>query len=285
MHEDTTSPGESPFVQRRARLIASLTAAVSADERIDALWLQGSLADGTDDPESDIDAYLAVRDDAYDALDGARREFVQRLASVLAYAESPALHAVHCVLDGPIKLDLFFERASEVAARVRPAVRLLLDKAGVGARLRTGWQPSPEETARTVETWFRGTFQGATWPVRLLRRGQLATFVLTELSLVNDTLVALMAARSDPRHLFRNRFSVPRLLTPEQRELLESLGAEVVRAAADRDRAAMLAAHLRILDTLYREGRATYRALGLPYPLSDDAEAALRAFYPREWPR
>ena len=274
----------APYEQRRDALIERLTSLVIGDGRLAAVWLQGSLADGTADAWSDVDAYVCVLDEHFDEVYAARSDLAAQLGSVLIAMDTPALHAVNCLMDGPVKLDLFFEMLSRVADVQRPAVRMLVDKAGVGPRLRTGWQPSREEALNLVDRYFRGTFQGGSWPLRLIERGQWATLVMTELMLVNDFLVAFMAAQTDPRHLFKNRFSTPRLLPSGQRDLVESLGEAIVSAAAARDRIAVRDVHLDIVAALIREGRAAYAALGGACPLTDAAEQSLLAFYVREWP-
>jgi len=47
-----------PFAARRAALLERLVAAFSTDQRFPAGWLEGSLADGSADPYSDIDLHL-----------------------------------------------------------------------------------------------------------------------------------------------------------------------------------------------------------------------------------
>jgi predicted nucleotidyltransferase len=273
-----------PYSLRREALIDRLTELARADDRIAALWLQGSLADGTADPYSDVDAYLAVHDDRFEELYAERAVLPERLGAVLAFAESPALKAVHCLMDGPVKLDLLFERLSAAPERERPAARILVDKGGIGPCLKTGWTPRIEDAARMIDTRIRLTHQGASWPVRLLSRGQWATFLMVELELINDHLMVLMAAQVDPRLLFKNRLSVPRLLRPDQQAELEQLSERAASVCLRRDAAAMRAAHLAIQEALVREGRAACAALGIPFPLSADADASIRAFYLREWP-
>ena len=272
------------FEQRREALIARLVALVRDDDRLVALWLQGSLADGSADPLSDVDAYVAVRDEAYEEVYGARMELAGRLGAVLASMESPALRAVHCLLEGPVKLDLFFVPASEAPEAERPAVRVLVDKAELAPSLKSGWMPPVEEAARRVDATLRLTFQGASWPVRLLERGQLSTFAMVELELVNDQLALLLAAQLDGRLLFKNRLSLPRLLRPEQRALIDELTRAVVDGVTRRDLVALRDAHLRINEALAREGKAACAALGIPFPLSEEAYATLRTFYERDWP-
>lgn len=278
-------PGDA-FERRREEVIGRLEAAVEQDPRIAAFWLQGSLADSTADPLSDVDAYLAIEDDAFDEVYSERTAFVQQLGSVLFVTDTtlPGLRGLCCLLDGPVKLDLFYEALSAAPAVERPAVRVLIDKAALGARLRTGWQPSREAAARRADMLFRLVMQGAAWPVRLLRRGQWATFAMVELELINDNLALLMAARVDPALAFKNRLSFPRRLPEKQRAELESLTAAMIGALAARSPAALLAAHLRVHGAIIREGRALYDAIGQPYPGTAAGDAAVRAFYQREWP-
>lgn len=272
------------FAQHREQLVSRLEALVCDDDRLLALWLQGSLADGTADDWSDVDAFVAVEDAAFDAVYAERLELVQRLAPLLISMEEPAWRSVHCLLAGPVKLDLFFVAGAQVGLSERPAVHVLVDKVGIADQLRTGWTPSREEASERLERIFRGTFQGAAWPVRLVQRGQWTTLAATELQLVNDSLVTTMAVSVDWRLLFQNRLSVPRRLPAEQRALVESLGERVLQVMAAHDLRAALDTHLAIVDALYQEGRRAYRALDLPYPLTEAAEEAIRTFYREQWP-
>lgn len=272
------------FQEQRERLIERLESLTRADERLVALWLQGSLADGSDDPLSDVDAYLAVRDEDFDVVYADRLALIGAVGTVLAFMDEPALRMVNCLLEGPVKLDLLFVPASLVLEQARPAVRMLVDKAGIGATLRVGWTPDAAAVTRIVERTIRGTLQGAAWPLRLLARGQWTTLAMTELELVNDFIVALLIAQLEPRHLFKNRFSIPRHLPQEQRRFIEELGAEVTTACAARDLAALQRVHLRILDAIYREGRLACAAIAIPYPISADAETAIRRLYLEHWP-
>jgi hypothetical protein len=163
-------------------------------------------------------------------------------------------------------------------------VRMLVDKAGLGPTLKTGWTPRIEDAARMIDTRIRLTHQGAAWPVRLLRRGQWATFLMVELELVNDHLMVLMAVQVEPRLLFKNRLTVPRLLRPDQQDELTRLSERVASACLRHDLAAMRDAHLDIQEAMVREGRAACAALGIPFPLTATGDAAIRDFYVREWP-
>jgi hypothetical protein len=278
--------GPADFERRRDRLIERLASLVRNDPRLAALWLQGSLADGTSDPLSDVDAFIAVDDAAFDEVVGETEALVGRAAPILIGIRSqiPGLPGGHYLLDGPIKLDLFFEPVSSIEASHRPAARVLVDKAGVGPRLRTGWTPPIEGAAARLATVYGMTRQGATWPIRLLLRGQFSTFAMVELELINDYLVTFMAARVGPRLLFKNRHTVARLLPPEQQAELDALTRDLLAALHRRDLPALRDVHLRVNEVMVREGRAAFAALGLPYPGSEAGDAAIRAFSQRDWP-
>lgn len=267
-------------------MLSRLEDLVRDDPRLLGLWLQGSLADGMADPLSDIDAYLAVEDAAFDAVYAARLETVAGLGSILAWmdATTPALKAVHCLLDGPVKLDLFFEPVSTIGDHARPAVRLLLDKSDIGSRLRTDWEAPVAVIGRAIETIVRGTRQGAAWPLRLLHRAQWSTFAMMELDLINGQIAQLMAVQVDPGNFYKNPFTLYRHLRPEQQETIDSLTRDALAALGAHDLTAMRDVHLCIVDLMVQEGRAACASLGVAYPLEEAADAAIRDLYVREWP-
>jgi hypothetical protein len=277
MTEDKTDVTE-PIAVRHEAVIRSLTEAARADERVLAAWLQGSRADGSADAFSDIDYYVAVEDDAFNSFD--KLEFIEQAAPVLVHAELFGGYGVVCLLEGPVKLDFIAERASTAPNIPRPAVKLLVDKAGI--TLKTGWEPSRDDIARQVDSTIRTILQGASWPVRLLRRDQWMTHAFSELTLIHSVIVPLMLVRHDARAFHRNPMTRERLLTDEQRAEVDSLARDVLAALAARAPQASLQAHLRISDAIGRVGRDACAAFGLEFPEAAEQEA--RRFYEREWP-
>jgi len=269
-----------PIAARHDAVIARLADAARRDERIVGAWLQGSRADGSEDLFSDIDFGVAVADKDFDSFD--KLAFVSQAAEVLVHAE-PFPGLIACLLDGPAKLDFFVEPDSGVGAAPRPAVRVLVDKTDVASRIKTGWQPDAASLARQVDTILRATFQGGMWPVRLLRREQWATYAFTEMSIIVGTIVPLMLVERDVRAFARNSISRERLLTVDERTEVDLLASGVLRATADRSMADAFRSHLGIVATLGRVGRAASVQFGLEYPAA--AEAELRRFFEREWPR
>jgi hypothetical protein len=278
---------ETAFEQRRDEVVAALVALAERTPSIGALWLQGSLARGDADALSDVDAYLAIEDAAFDSVFERRLEMIGGLRPVLASADAtvPGLKCVHALLGGGVRLDLYFEKQSDIGGSPRPAVKVLVDRAGVGAQLRTGWAPAIGAIGRTIQLIVRMTRQGGTWPLRVLLREQWSTFAMMELDLINAQLAQLMAVAADPANFFQNPFSLSRRLGDAERSQLDALTSEVLDGVARRDRAALLATHLRILDGLVREGRAACTALGVDYPISEAGDADLKQLLEEAWPR
>jgi predicted nucleotidyltransferase len=276
----------SDFVAARESLIERLKVAAATDDRIAACWLRGSLADGSADALSDVDAYLAVRDEDFDTVFAERRAIVARLGRVLFLADGiiPGLDAVNAILEGPAKLDLVFERLSRSPEVQRPAAVMLVDRVGLGPRLQTGWEPSLDSVGRRISALYSGIRQGGAWPIRLLLRGQWAMFATVELRLINENLATLMAVRVYPRLLFKNPFTMPRLLPQEQQAELEAFSLALVEGVARRDLTALRDLHLRIFDAVVGEGKAALAGLGLSYPGTDAGDARTRAMYAQQWP-
>jgi len=94
-----------------------------------------------------------------------------------------------------------------------------------------------------------------------------------------------MAVQLDPAHFYQNPFSIYRRLTPAQQGRLDALTSEALAGLAARDAAALLIVHLKVLDALIAEGRAACESLGVPYPITTEGDAGLRALLAAGWPR
>ncbi len=258
-----------------------------ADPRIEALWLQGSLAAGGADPFSDIDAYLAIADTDFDAAWAGRAGLLAGLGGgvlVWSNATTPGLMAVHALMAGGVRLDLFFEKASAVGDATRPAVKVLVDKAASAARLQLGWTAPTPVVARIITTTIRMTRQGATWPLRVLGRGQWPTLAAMELDLINRQLAQLMAVSHDPANFYKNPNALAQLLTDAERAQLADLTTDALEALAARDAAALKPVHLRLQDALVEAGRAACATLGVDYPIDAASERAVRELIETSWP-
>jgi predicted nucleotidyltransferase len=278
---------DSLFVEARNLVVERLRQAAQADARIIACWLQGSLASGAADDLSDIDACVTVDDVSLDQFLDDRDRFCGTLGTLLFLTAGtvPGNRIVHCLFDGPVKLDLLLLKASEVDRGTRAPIVMLVDKAGVSPRLLARPEEAAPEVGPRIQALYGIIRQGGMWPIRLLVRGQWSMFGMCELELISDNLAALMAARHDPKALGMNRLSLPLSLPSQQQAELDELSTAVVAALARRDLALLREVHLRIFDALVREGRAALSALGLPYPGTVEGDAGLRELYIKHWPQ
>ena len=190
-----------PFAVRRGELIDRAVAILSADARFPAGWLEGSLADGSADSYSDIDLHLSVVESAWDEVWNERRSVIERVAPILASLDIMGVFGVGCLIEGPVKLDVFFEREGGLASRPRIAVKRLWGAPEIYERFKIGDDLGDAAIKHALESNVLGFLQGATWPVRLLARGQLKTFLFCEILLVETGVIPLMlwkrtAARS-----------------------------------------------------------------------------------------
>ena len=272
-----------PFAARRRATIEKASAIFSRDPRFLAGWLEGSLADGSADSFSDIDLYLCVTESAWDNVWPNRRALIEQLAPILAAADVMGVFGIGCLLEGPVKLDVFFERESTLAMRRRVAVKRLWGDDAIFKRLRLGDDLGDGAIARALEYTVMGFLQGATWPVRLLARGQGSTFLYCEITLIETGIVPLMLLESDRRAFHRNMFTRAKMLAPKRQAEYAGLIDRITVAVTEGDREAMLAAHLEIHHMLCRLGRVAFERYGLSFPPRVEEEMA--AFYRREWPR
>jgi hypothetical protein len=271
-----------PFSIRRSATIEKAVAVFSADPRFLAGWLEGSLADGSADSFSDIDLYLCVTEGAWDQVWPNRRDLIARVAPVVAAADVMGVFGIGCLLEGPVKLDVFFERESTLGSKQRIAVTRLWGFEEIFARLRIGDDLGDAAIARTLEYTVLGFLQGSTWPVRMLARGQRHTFLMSGCMLIESGIVPLMLLEKDRRAFHRNMFTRAKMLAPEQRAEYKRLMDRLIRAVSANDFDAMREVQIEMHRTICRLGRVAFERYSLTFPPQVEEEIA--AFFNREWP-
>jgi hypothetical protein len=271
-----------PFEVRRDALIERIVTLFSSDPRFPAGWLEGSLADGSADSHSDIDLYLLVADSAWDEVWKKRRAVVEEIVPILAATEVVGIFAIACLVAGPVKLDVFFERGNTLGQRQRIAVKRLWGPDETFSQLKLGDNLGDHEIARALQYNVFGFLQGATWPVRLLARGQINTLNYTELLLVETGILPLMLLERDRRTFHRNPFTRAKMLTESEHREYVQLIEKIHRAFQGNDRLAMRDVHIEIFRQMSRLSRAAFALYNLEYPPRVDEE--MIAFYEHEWP-
>jgi hypothetical protein len=271
-----------PFAARRRQTIDKAVKILSADPRFVAGWLEGSLADGSADPYSDIDLYLCLEDDAWQRAWNDRRAIIERIAPILASLEIRGMFGIGCLLEGPVKLDVFFEKARSLEARTRPAMKWLWGPEAISAQLKVGDTLDDSAIRFALETLVLGFLQGGTWPVRMLARGQVNTFLFNEILLVETGIIPLILLERDRRALARNMFTRARLLTPAESAECAALVDRITNTVRTGDFGAMRDTHVDIFRRICELARAAFERFGIGFP--PRAEQELVDFYNREWP-
>jgi hypothetical protein len=189
---------------------------------------------------------------------------------------------VGCLMAGPLKLDVFFEREGGLASKPRVAVKRLWGAPEIYERFKIGDDLGDAAIKHALESNVLGILQGATWPVRLLARGQINTFLFGEILLVETVIVPLMLLETDRRAFHRNMFTRAKLLAPAQRDECARLVDRIETAVRNGDRRAMRDAHIEIHRKLCLLAGAAFEKYGLKFPPRVESEMA--DFYEREWP-
>jgi hypothetical protein len=271
-----------PFAVRRRELLDRAIAIFSADARFPAGWLEGSLADGSADSYSDIDLHLCVVESAWDEVWSGRRSLIKRIAPILASLDIMGVFGVGCLMAGPVKLDVFFEREGGVASRPRLAVKRLWGAPEIYERFKIGDDLGDAAIKHALRLSVLGFLQGATWPVRILARGQINTFLFNEILLVETAIIPLMLLEKDRRAFHRNMFTRAKLIAPEQREECARLVDRIETSVRGGDRVAMRDVHIEIHQKICELARVAFARYGLEFP--PRVEDAMLDFYKREWP-
>jgi hypothetical protein len=273
---------EVAFAVRRGEMIDWAVAIFSADARFPAGWLEGSLADGSADSYSDIDLHLCVVESAWDEVWNGRRGVIERIAPILASLDIIGVFGVGCLMAGPVKLDVFFERETGLASRPRIAVKQLWGAPEIYERFKIGDDLGDLVIRYALESNVLGILQGATWPVRILARGQIETFLFGEILLVETVIVPLMLLETDRRAFHRNMFTRAKLLPPAQRDECVRLVDRIGTSVRSADRIAMRDVHIELFQKLCHLASAAFARYGLEFP--PRVEGEMVEFYKREWP-
>jgi predicted nucleotidyltransferase len=124
-------------LRERQALLDNAARLLHDDEHIVAAWLIGSLGRGDSDEWSDIDLWIVVKDDAFDAVTTARYEFSANLGRAVLFEDAPQnaptggafLTAMYAGTGGAHQVDLYWQPMS-LASRP-PDTRLLFERVNI----------------------------------------------------------------------------------------------------------------------------------------------------------
>lgn len=141
------------------RLFERAEARFRADDRVQAMWLGGSLARGTADEASDLDLVLAVADDAFDSFASDWRGWLADITPTVLAAELPfAKGIIYSVTPGFERLDVVVERVSALVSTPHRSRILVFDKADLDGQVPDplpGGGPSDTTVEAIITEYFR----------------------------------------------------------------------------------------------------------------------------------
>ena len=200
--------------------VADASAVLERDPRVVAVWLEGSLADGTYDMWSDADVHVAVDDSAFDgiAVPPESDPIVRAFGAVHAANRiplGPNMVMVNATVTGPHRLDLYIERATTAASHPRLAPpRPLLDTGGLVPKLRVDPDAAVLPPSYQLTQLVNRYAYGFMWPARLAVRGLPGSMLANALIVVYEFLVPAILAQESPTVMHRELLHAERFLSP-----------------------------------------------------------------------
>ncbi|MBW3625907.1 MAG: aminoglycoside 6-adenylyltransferase [Armatimonadetes bacterium] len=255
-----------------------LVDALRSDKRIEAIWLEGSLARGDADPYSDVDlhAYVPFRPEERDGIAQLRADLPDLLSSAGRVAYLRALDGritTGMMADGK-RFDVALETEEDLK-RPRPAVKILYDRThDLYSRLRMAEGPPSgleDQVAGAIQEFWRCI---ALLPT-VLARGEL--LVAFQGHAVILGLAAEVALGAEGRFRSAGAKRLNSFLLPEDRAVLEdSLPPEPTLEA-------ITAAQVRLARWMTQRGRECAGRLEFAYP--EELEAAAMRYLSEELTR
>jgi hypothetical protein len=185
-------------------------------------------------------------------------------------------------ISGPVRLDLFIERRSNLANALRreePVV--LFDRAAVGDELRINWDREAVvrfQLARLLQEFFFGS----AWPVRLWGREEWGTMLMNALFVICQFLVPAILIQDDAVEFARPQYHNERHLRRQKRREVNAL-IEQIRASFHgiatgiQDDGRVARAHEKLIGAIWRELRRACEKCSVAYP--EAAEEEMREYY------
>jgi hypothetical protein len=245
---------------------------LTADERVRALWVHGSVGRDEADASSDLDLILAVADEPYDELWAAWPEWLAQITPTVIARPLPWIPGIlYALTPGCLRLDLVAERVSAVPTSGFGRRALVFDRDGLDDLLPP--PPVPPGPDRTkVETAIEEPLRYLSLLPAVLDR---EAYLLSQegYAHIRRRLVELFQEANAPQTkvgVKHGRFQI----TDEQYALLEAL------PWPQATREDLIAAHRVIGSRLLEVGPPIAALVDLPWPQA--LEDAVRAHLHRE---
>jgi predicted nucleotidyltransferase len=256
-------PSEPGPPRDHAAVIARFVEACSADERIVAAFLGGSVARGDADEFSDLDLCVIATDDAVDDVGSDRADLVRRLGEPLFLEDFGIPGIVFFILTDGTEGEIFFFGEGELDRIDAGRFRTLVDERGIlPATEFAGPPPDPAEQLeelRRVLLWFWHDLSHFT---AAIGRGQL-WWAAGQLEILRACCVNLARIEHGVEAQDEPYEKLDGVIPPDELEALRSTFVPM-------ERDAMLVAAREIVAFFRERGPEVARSQGLTYPAELD---------------
>ncbi len=263
MTTDRTAVARSaltPLEPGYVALFDALVRQVQADDRVAAMWLGGSVARGVADRGSDLDALLAVHDDALGSFASGWSTWLAEITDVLMAREMPGLPgSFYATTVDCLRLDVVTEPVTALGSSPYRHRLLVLDRDDVVASAVPEPDPAPPpdaaQVAELIEEFYR---QQAIFPAAVVARQDWLLGVVG-VNVAQQLLYQLFVATNAPLPPMGVKQWSARL-TERQRQVLAALPSP----RADRD--SVVDAMKAVRDAVRHSGRQAVEDVGMTWP-------------------
>ena len=257
----------SPLPAGYQALLARAVEVWRGDERVEAVWLSGSLAKGTADSASDLDLVVTATPGGVASFADDWPTWRGAITDTVLARQVGRLRVWTMVTPDWLRWDVVLESSEECLREVVAARLAVWDPTGLASRIpvpRPPEGPNPDRVAALIEEWFRVT---AMPDVILTRHDWLLAG--EHVHYLRDLLYRLGVEAGAPHPPSGVKRWSSRI-TPDVRAALERLPATASSAES------LEAAHLAISRVFLVTAEALAHRLQIPWPAALEAAAARR---------
>lgn len=251
-------------------LLGRIVSVLENDPRVQAAWLSGSRARGTQDKYSDIDVWLVTAPEDFDGFLASWKSWSDLIGPTVLRQQVGHLPIFNHITPEWLRYDVVVATTDDVPSRSRTSVALLFDRAGLDQNLaepRPPLQPDPARVQALTTEFLRviGLLPVVTGRAEYVVAASGAALLRTLLIQLMTEDVAV-EDRGGALHLRG-------LLPPDRLSALTAL------PAIEATRESVISAHMACARAFLPIARDLCRRTGVPWPadLEDAARAHLRA--------
>ncbi len=242
-----------------------------ADNRVLALWLEGSLGKNAGDQWSDVDAHILVQSDALPAFSAESETWLRSVQALVLFRAMFDGKMLNALTSGGLRVDVWLH-ANDEPTRLHPDRTVLLWEREPGTVVWDNALPAyaafPSNVGALAERYINEFWRCIAILPSVLGRGEKIVAVLgffAELSPLTDLLILGTGRPKDTGVKHLNRF-LPGGAQEEIETALDLRGLTVTSLAQS---------HLALAAIMQKRGPSIAVQFGIPYP-TDLEEAALR---------